>query len=194
MLRSLFAALILVLAACGTTTTHPAASTPANAAAMTMDLAPGRSFPAVPTDSVVIVAKWQISADHVPVLEMQRPEKLSDVEFIPRLMDFRVQSARRGANAIYSLLNPHGRVVGYVAVVDPGLALRRLARADSIAKAKFEADAAAARAAAGASGSGGGCTGDCSVHVRGYYRKDGTYVRPHTRSRPGSGSSGRRRS
>jgi hypothetical protein len=23
-----------------------------------------------------------------------------------------------------------------------------------------------------------------SVHVRGYYRKDGTYVRPHTRSRP----------
>lgn len=27
--------------------------------------------------------------------------------------------------------------------------------------------------------SGGG-----SVHVRGYYRKDGTYVRPHTRSRP----------
>lgn len=25
-----------------------------------------------------------------------------------------------------------------------------------------------------------------SVHVRGYYRRDGTYVRPHTRSRPGS--------
>ena len=24
------------------------------------------------------------------------------------------------------------------------------------------------------------------VHVKGYYRKDGTYVRPHTRSRPGS--------
>ncbi len=28
-------------------------------------------------------------------------------------------------------------------------------------------------------------TGYCGpVHVRGYYRKDGTYVRPHTRSRP----------
>lgn len=28
-------------------------------------------------------------------------------------------------------------------------------------------------------------TGSCgSVHVRGYYRKNGTYVRPHTRSRP----------
>lgn len=27
------------------------------------------------------------------------------------------------------------------------------------------------------------------VHVRGYTRKDGTYVRPHTRSSPGSGSS-----
>lgn len=30
-------------------------------------------------------------------------------------------------------------------------------------------------------------TGSCgSVNVRGYYRKDGTYVRPHYRSRPGS--------
>jgi hypothetical protein len=27
------------------------------------------------------------------------------------------------------------------------------------------------------------------VHVNGYYRKDGTYVRPHTRSRPGGGRS-----
>lgn len=39
-------------------------------------------------------------------------------------------------------------------------------------------------------------TGSCgSVSVRGYYRKDGTYVRPHTRSRPWSGggrSRGRR--
>lgn len=43
-----------------------------------------------------------------------------------------------------------------------------------------------------ASGSSGGCTGDCSVNVRGYRRKDGTYVRPHTRSRPGTRSSGRR--
>lgn len=31
-----------------------------------------------------------------------------------------------------------------------------------------------------------------SVHVKGYHRKDGTYVKPHTRSRP-SRSSGRRR-
>lgn len=30
---------------------------------------------------------------------------------------------------------------------------------------------------------------DSQVHVRGYTRKDGTYVRPHTRSSPGSGSS-----
>lgn len=29
-------------------------------------------------------------------------------------------------------------------------------------------------------------TGSGSVHVRGYYRRDGTYVRPHTRSRPRS--------
>lgn len=44
--------------------------------------------------------------------------------------------------------------------------------------------------AAGSSYDGAPCvTGSCgSVSVRGYYRKDGTYVRPHTRSRPGSGS------
>jgi hypothetical protein len=37
------------------------------------------------------------------------------------------------------------------------------------------------------SGSGG------SVNVKGYYRKDGTYVKPHTRSTPKSSSRGRRR-
>ena len=31
-----------------------------------------------------------------------------------------------------------------------------------------------------------GCQGSCPVHVRGYTRKDGTYVRPHTRSAPRS--------
>ncbi len=30
----------------------------------------------------------------------------------------------------------------------------------------------------------GGIGGSSRVHVRGYYRKDGTYVRPHTRSYP----------
>jgi hypothetical protein len=47
-----------------------------------------------------------------------------------------------------------------------------------------------------ASGSSGGCVGSCPVHVRGYRRTDGTYVKPHTRSRPGtkSSSGGRRRS
>ena len=32
-----------------------------------------------------------------------------------------------------------------------------------------------------------GGSGKSSVHVRGYHRKDGTYVRPYTRSRPDSG-------
>jgi hypothetical protein len=32
------------------------------------------------------------------------------------------------------------------------------------------------------------------VRVSGYYRKDGTYVRPHTRSAPGAKSGGTRRS
>ncbi len=32
--------------------------------------------------------------------------------------------------------------------------------------------------------SSAGCVTNCSVRVRGYTRKDGTYVRPHTRSAP----------
>ena len=32
--------------------------------------------------------------------------------------------------------------------------------------------------------------GNKSVHVKGYYRKDGTYVAPYDRSAPGSGTSG----
>lgn len=40
------------------------------------------------------------------------------------------------------------------------------------------------------SGGGSGTSGTGLVHVRGYVRKDGTYVRPHTRSLPRKGSSG----
>lgn len=51
-------------------------------------------------------------------------------------------------------------------------------------KAKHESHSAAvdpppASSYAGSGGGGGGV-----VHVRGYFRKDGTYVRPHTRSAP----------
>lgn len=51
-------------------------------------------------------------------------------------------------------------------------------------------ETAASLGATGAAGSSGASTytpsgGD--VHVRGYTRKDGTYVRPHTRSRPRRG-------
>jgi hypothetical protein len=40
--------------------------------------------------------------------------------------------------------------------------------------------------------SSGPSSSDGTVYVKGYTRKDGTYVRPHTRSAPGSGG-GRRR-
>jgi hypothetical protein len=70
---------------------------------------------------------------------------------------------------------------------------RRSSRA-SFGSANFSwfrtyAAVAAARSPASASSGGGagGCVGSCPVHVRGYTRKDGTYVRPHTRSRPGGG-------
>jgi hypothetical protein len=46
------------------------------------------------------------------------------------------------------------------------------------------ADSAKPQPPSGGSSASPGTGG--SVHVRGYYRRDGTYVRPHTRSRPGS--------
>ena len=38
----------------------------------------------------------------------------------------------------------------------------------------------------GNSGGSSGGTAGTDVQVRGYRRKDGTYVKPHTRARPGS--------
>ncbi|EPX55857.1 hypothetical protein D187_008112 [Cystobacter fuscus DSM 2262] len=70
---------------------------------------------------------------------------------------------------------------------------QRLARVEArIAAAKKRAEALAAREQAlrerqerveAASFSGSGYSGGGRVHVRGYYRKNGTYVSPHTRSR-----------
>jgi hypothetical protein len=57
------------------------------------------------------------------------------------------------------------------------------------ANASSDAPSAPADAAAGTSSGAGS---DKSVYVHGYYRKDGTYVRPHYRSAPGSGG-GRRK-
>jgi hypothetical protein len=42
-------------------------------------------------------------------------------------------------------------------------------------------------------GSGQKRSGGGSVHVNGYYRKDGTYVHPHTRAAPGTASHSRKR-
>jgi hypothetical protein len=75
-----------------------------------------------------------------------------------------------------------------IAKAEPVLKKMRAAR-----EAREEAAAARERAAAaadsgegwsGRSSSGGRSSGGGSVYVRGYTRKNGTYVSPHTRSRP----------
>jgi hypothetical protein len=53
--------------------------------------------------------------------------------------------------------------------------------------------ASPARVGGEGGGFGGSNSGNGAVNVRGYYRKDGTYVAPHTRSSPGTGSRGGRR-
>lgn len=84
---------------------------------------------------------------------------------------------RRGANAVLYALNPDGsgRFVAYH--VPPKELAALLDSADQARSATTAVKAAPAGTAS--TGSSGG-----TVHVKGYTRKDGTYVRPHTRRAP----------
>lgn len=91
------------------------------------------------------------------------------------LEPYLVQSALRGGNALF--IDTTGKRPLIVAAYVDTTSRTALARP------------AVARSGGAAVGTGdsGGCRSACTVHVRGYTRKDGTYVRPHTRSAPGSG-------
>lgn len=114
------------------------------------------------------------------------------------MKEVRTRAARQGGTMVtWRRVTPY--TLEFIVFRDPVIARlsdqRLAARQDSAARGlgRF-ANGASVPAASGAStssssggGSSGGCTGSCSVHVRGYTRKDGTYVRPHTRSAPGRG-------
>ena len=153
-----------------------------NACAITRPAAPPPGLDPVPADSVVVLAPGAAPPENAVTVEVFAPSRELDALTDPDLLrHYAPRAGRRGANHVTLL-----RVGG-----------RRMVRAYyvriSVPVAVLPADSAGARRLGGgssASPSGGG-----SVHVRGYYRRDGTYVRPHTRSRPGSGprSGGSRR-
>jgi hypothetical protein len=137
--------------------------------------APAPSYAAVQTGSVPAYAA--LPEDSVEVHDVSEPvpdSAVSVAQFtVPDSMlshtddqviaSYRPQAARLGATWI--TLDPRGgqrRVVAYH--VPASVRTRRAVR---------DLDSPAAATS----------TGSGSVHVRGYYRRDGTYVRPHTRSR-----------
>jgi hypothetical protein len=132
----------------------------------------------VPADSVVLLAPGtppSADASTVAVFTPSREfDALSDTEL---LKQYAPQAGRRGANHV-SVLRVDGRrmVRAYYLRIPPLVATA------------VPADSADAPRSSGGSSASSGTGG--SVHVRGYYRRDGTYVRPHTRSRPGSARSG----
>lgn len=96
------------------------------------------------------------------------------------ILALRDAAAARGANAILRLWDAEG--AEYVAV--------RLDSAGLAAADRFVLNRAGGGATAGTPAGSSATPGE-DVQVRGYCRKDGVCVRPHTRSRPGSGRSRR---
>lgn len=83
-----------------------------------------------------------------------------------------------------------GCVQGFALVAAPGTSARRVvfqteaeARAAGYAPSPGAANCPRATSSPATAASPAPATGG-PVHVRGYYRRDGTYVRPHSRSRP----------
>ncbi len=132
-------------------------------------LYPTAEFTPVPAERVAVWAFTSDAADGraVRVASQRLPAayKRSRSQY---LATFRSESGARGANVI---------------VVE-----RMADGSEEWVAYYFAAEAARVRAAGGttAGSSAQGCTGSCDVQVKGYRRKDGTYVKPHTRSRPGT--------
>jgi hypothetical protein len=136
------------------------------------------AFRPVLLDSVKLVRSVQVPSGQ-RVIGRYQSLAISDTAVIREL---RERAASWGATAV---------------LVRPGLQrgteyllIRDATRADAWADQRAALDAgASSTSGAGhgtAGGSSGGCVSNCTVNVRGYTRKDGTYVRPHTRSAPRS--------
>lgn len=127
----------------------------------------------VPADSVVMLASGAVPSYDGATVAVFAPsrtlERLVDTDL---LKHYAPLAGQRGANHV-SLLRVNGRRMVrayYLRIPVPVTAVL----GDS-AKPQPPSGGSSAMPSTGG-----------SVHVRGYYRRDGTYVRPHTRSRPGS--------
>jgi hypothetical protein len=153
-----------------------------SACAVTRSAVPAPGLDPVPTEAVVMLAPGTLLPDNAVPIATFTPDSPA-LEALPDadvLVYYAAQAGQRGANHV-SVHRVNGRRIVrayYLRIPPPVLA-------------KTPADSAEARRGSGGSSASPGTGGP--VHVRGYHRRDGTYVRPHTRSRPGSRSGGRRR-
>jgi uncharacterized protein YbjQ (UPF0145 family) len=143
------------------------------------------SYPVPETYSQVPVSEVRIYRavyyDALPpstprLARVQNRKALSVAQEEKLLTALRNNAARRGANAIVRVRTDDGTEYLAVRLDSPS----SLALADSLERAAAAASSSGTRSWGGSSGSSPGK----EVHVRGYCRKDGTCVRPHTRSRP----------
>jgi hypothetical protein len=155
----------------------------AGLAACSVNRGPVTGLSPVPSDSVVVYESEAAipNQSFVVATFTHRSSRYSESDF----ERYRARVAALGSNAmVVQRTNGHVVFAGFrmTSLPKPGPA-----SAGAVATGD---------GSSGSNGSGsvspGGCSGSCPVHVRGYTRKDGTYVRPHTRSAPGTRSGGRR--
>jgi hypothetical protein len=130
------------------------------------------AYLAVPEDSVQMHEFTEpLPVMSVSVAQFTLPDSMESHTDEQVIAAYRPQAARLGATWItVDPSNGRRRVVAYR--VPSGVRIRRV---------RESADTSTGTTATPSSSSGSG-----SVQVRGYRRRDGTYVRPHTRSRPRS--------
>ncbi len=143
-------------------------------------LAPaGVAFAATDADHVGFYASESaVPWEYLPVATIGARHTLRNFD-AATLRPFREIAARQGADALVLDRMSSGRM--QFLAVHLSTVPRRAAHAAVTGGAVEDSGATAGGTARG------GCSGSCDVHVRGYTRKDGTYVHPHTRSRPGGG-------
>jgi hypothetical protein len=172
LLTPLILLLCAVLGACSLPFGGAGWTPPPAAQAANQEQSAPTAYAAVPADSVEVHDLSEPLPDSaVSVVVLDLPDSLrgqSDAEVIAA---YRPRMARLGATwvTLYRKGSQHW-IAGYY--VPAGVRTARAARAGTPARDRVSSPPAS--------------TGSGSVHVRGYYRRDGTYVRPHTRSRPRS--------
>lgn len=163
-LLSLAPLLGVLLSACGVFSPGAEIHTAPTASYAAAQTGSAPAYTALPEDSVEVHdASEPVPDSAVSVAQFTVPDSMVSHTDEQVIATYRPQVAQLGATWI--TLDPRGgqrRVVAYH--VPASVRIRRTAR-------HFDSPPASTS------------TGSGSVHVRGYYRRDGTYVRPHTRSR-----------